>query len=278
MDDRRNGLASGQRARAAAAATARLVALPEMRAAFGRGAYVAGFVATRAEIDPADALDQVRANGAHVVLPRVTGPATVANVANVNAGARGSTPEARAPASVPAPITVQGGAPGPNVGAASGASARQDQAREDSARHDSAPEDWDVDDVRRQGGGRPRIRFHLAALSDLRPGRWGIQEPDAQCPEVRAADVAVMIVPGLAFDASGRRLGFGGGYYDEVLAGQGTGRPRLVVGLGYDFQVVDVCPADEHDARVDCVVTDARVIRCRKTDEDAGVTAGEVET
>jgi 5-formyltetrahydrofolate cyclo-ligase len=80
-------------------------------------------------------------------------------------------------------------------------------------------------------------------------------------------------VPGLAFDGRGNRLGFGGGYYDEWLAAAADRRPGLVVGLGYDFQVVDACPADERDARVDCVVTDARVIRCLDDDGGAGTLA-----
>ena len=106
------------------------------------------------------------------------------------------------------------------------------------------------------------LRLHLAASGDLRAGRYDIQEPDAGAPGVAPGDGAVMVVPGLAFDAAGRRLGFGGGYYDELLAGRATGQPPFVVGFGYDFQVVDTCPADERDVRVDCVVTEARVIQC----------------
>ena len=113
-------------------------------------------------------------------------------------------------------------------------------------------------------GGRPRLRLHLATgSSSLRPGRFGIPEPDAASLEVAAGEVALMIVPGLAFDRAGHRLGFGGGYYDELLRGEaGAPRPTFVIGLGYDFQLVDDCPANDRDARVDCVVTDARVVRC----------------
>lgn len=107
---------------------------------------------------------------------------------------------------------------------------------------------------------RPRLRFHLAGDDDLAPGRFGIPEPGAALPEVSMADIDVMIVPGLAFDQSGHRLGAGGGYYDEWLAQTATARP-LLVGLAYDFQMVDACPTDAHDQTVDCVVTDARVIR-----------------
>lgn len=118
----------------------------------------------------------------------------------------------------------------------------------------------------RVGSGVPRLRFHLATEQDLLPGRFGILEPKPSCPEVRPDEVAVMIVPGLAFDPAGHRLGFGGGYYDEALAGRALGGTPFVVGLGYDFQIVDACPADGRDARVDCIVTDARVIRCQGQD------------
>ena len=74
----------------------------------------------------------------------------------------------------------------------------------------------------------------------------------------------MLLVPGLAFDGQGRRLGYGGGYYDETvrrLRGRGTGRGFLV-GVGFDFQLIDHCPAGEGDVTIDCVVTDARVVRC----------------
>jgi 5-formyltetrahydrofolate cyclo-ligase len=119
-----------------------------------------------------------------------------------------------------------------------------------------------ADEVPAPGVGRPRLHFHVAGPGELQRGRFGILEPAATAPEVVADDIAVMLVPGLAFDARGRRLGFGGGYYDEWLIAAATRRPGAVVGLGYDFQVVDACPAGERDARVDCVVTEARVIRC----------------
>lgn len=107
---------------------------------------------------------------------------------------------------------------------------------------------------------RPRLRFHLADDADLRPGRFGIPAPGAEQAEVTADDIDLVLVPGLAFDANGGRLGFGGGYYDEFLEATAHKRP-CVVGLGYDFQVVDGCPTEPRDQRVDCVVTDARVLR-----------------
>jgi len=109
----------------------------------------------------------------------------------------------------------------------------------------------------------PRLRFHVAGAGELAPGRFGIPEPDPGLPEVAAGDIDLMLVPGLAFDAAGNRLGMGGGYYDEWLAQAGAARPRTF-GLAYDFQVVDGCPTEPADQTVDGVVTDARVLRAAR--------------
>jgi 5-formyltetrahydrofolate cyclo-ligase len=78
---------------------------------------------------------------------------------------------------------------------------------------------------------------------------------------VSIGQLDLVIVPGLAFDAQGGRLGFGGGYYDGALAAaRGAGRPALI-GLAYDFQIVDACPVGPGDLPVDLVVTEARVLR-----------------
>jgi 5-formyltetrahydrofolate cyclo-ligase len=116
----------------------------------------------------------------------------------------------------------------------------------------------------------PRLRFHRAAgPADLCDGPHGLTEPVASCPEVPIEEIDVMLVPGLAFDAAGRRLGQGGGYYDG--AGRdlrerrsAAGRPSsVIIGFAYDFQIVETCPADEHDVAVDLVVTEHRVLEAR---------------
>jgi 5-formyltetrahydrofolate cyclo-ligase len=111
--------------------------------------------------------------------------------------------------------------------------------------------------------GAPRLRFHrVPSAADLRPGAFGVNEPDAATPEVAADAIDVFVVPGLAFDHEGHRLGYGGGYYDELIAHVRSRAGRgLFVGLGFDFQLVERCPAGVGDAAVDLVVTDARVVR-----------------
>jgi 5-formyltetrahydrofolate cyclo-ligase len=107
----------------------------------------------------------------------------------------------------------------------------------------------------------PRLRFHLQeAATRLRTGRFGLTEPPETAAEIRAGALAAMIVPGLAFDAAGRRVGFGGGYYDGVIDEARAGG-ATIIGFAYDFQIVDRCPVGPDDRAVDLVVTDARVIR-----------------
>ena len=111
----------------------------------------------------------------------------------------------------------------------------------------------------------PRVEdqgLTLWAVSDpkreLTPGTWGIPEPIAGLRPVTAWDVDLFLLPGLAFDRAGRRLGYGGGYFDRLL----KGAPGFTVGIGFDFQVVDTVPAEPHDVRVDRVVTPSQNIRC----------------
>jgi 5-formyltetrahydrofolate cyclo-ligase len=109
----------------------------------------------------------------------------------------------------------------------------------------------------------PRLRFHTVATgAPLRIGRFGLSEPPEEAPEIGAGALAVVIVPGLAFDQAGRRVGFGGGYYDGVIDDARAGG-AAVIGFAYDFQIVDHCPAGPEDRAVDVVVTETRVIQAR---------------
>lgn len=93
-------------------------------------------------------------------------------------------------------------------------------------------------------------------LNELKPSALQIPEPpDVNSP---AVNPQIVIAPGLAFTQHGERLGRGGGYYDRYLA---RGKPKQVVGLAYDWQIVDHLPTDQHDQRVSMIVTPTRVIR-----------------
>ncbi|MFP4200625.1 MAG: 5-formyltetrahydrofolate cyclo-ligase [Clostridia bacterium] len=83
-------------------------------------------------------------------------------------------------------------------------------------------------------------------------GYRGIREPDSHAEDPRAMDV--IVVPGLAFDGRGYRVGYGGGYYDRLLSSLGSA--TTTVGLCYRFQMVDDLPTEAHDKPVDYVVTE----------------------
>jgi len=98
----------------------------------------------------------------------------------------------------------------------------------------------------------------IGSLGDLVPGFRGIRQPASRVP-AKAADIA--IVPGVAFDEQGRRLGYGGGFYDRYLEEIVAGVP--VIGLCFDAQVMEDVPVESHDRTVDILVTEKRVIRVR---------------
>jgi len=98
----------------------------------------------------------------------------------------------------------------------------------------------------------PRVN---RARRDLQPGVWGILEPRPdRCARVELDIVDIVLVPVLAFDARGRRLGYGGGYYDRLFGGL-TARPPLVAGA-FEAQMVAAVPVGAHDAPLDIVVTE----------------------
>jgi 5-formyltetrahydrofolate cyclo-ligase len=91
---------------------------------------------------------------------------------------------------------------------------------------------------------------------DLVPGVWDIPEPDpARCRRVEFAEVDFALVPALAVDRAGYRLGYGAGYFDRLLAGRGA-RPHCVTALPAAFIVANV-PHESHDVPVDRVVSEA---------------------
>ncbi|MEI8345398.1 MAG: 5-formyltetrahydrofolate cyclo-ligase [Candidatus Omnitrophota bacterium] len=88
---------------------------------------------------------------------------------------------------------------------------------------------------------------------DLEKSFRGIDEPVRRCPIVRPGSIDCAVVPGLAFDGEGRRLGRGGGYYDRLLPKL---RKAVKIGIGFSFQVVGRIPASGRDQKVDRVLTD----------------------
>ncbi len=98
--------------------------------------------------------------------------------------------------------------------------------------------------------------------ADLAPGFRGVREPLAgRRPEGRIDRLDVAVVPGVAFDRFGARLGYGGGHFDRLLARLSP--QTLVIGAAFDVQIVTKVPVEDHDQSVDLVVTPSRVLDCR---------------
>jgi len=95
------------------------------------------------------------------------------------------------------------------------------------------------------------MRFiYLSDLSKVEKGYSGIPEPVDDAPEADDP-TALVLMPGLAFDEEGHRIGYGGGFYDKFLAREPA---HPTVALCYDFQIVDDLPVDHYDIPVDCVL------------------------
>ena len=115
----------------------------------------------------------------------------------------------------------------------------------------------------------PRVNLQSRMLSlhrvcdlsiDLAPGYRGIPEPTTLCPAVAIDEIEWLLVPGVAFDVHGRRLGYGGGYYDRLLPLLPRTAPRIAG--AFEAQLVDEVPAAPHDLSVDLIVTEARIVEC----------------
>lgn len=108
--------------------------------------------------------------------------------------------------------------------------------------------------------------YRIGSLDDLVAGPRGLWEPDpSRTRPAEKGEVDLVVVPGIAFDRSGRRLGFGAGFYDRFLA---TVQSPSVA-LAFSLQVVDEVPSTEHDVPVDWIVTEGETIDCRPAREAA---------
>lgn len=91
----------------------------------------------------------------------------------------------------------------------------------------------------------------------LDPGPFGTAHPNPRAP---AATPDILLLPLIAFDKTGHRLGYGAGYYDRTIEALRAQRDVLVIGLAYDEQEIDAVPAGSHDQRLDAIITDARAL------------------
>jgi 5-formyltetrahydrofolate cyclo-ligase len=93
--------------------------------------------------------------------------------------------------------------------------------------------------------------------TDIVTGKFGVSEPLAACEEIPLNQFDLVLVPGLAFDTNGNRLGRGRGFYDRILAAASG----IKCGVAHDFQLLEKIPVEPHDARVDFIFTPNRCVR-----------------
>lgn len=108
--------------------------------------------------------------------------------------------------------------------------------------------------------GKGKLEMHFAVLDQLAPGSFGIPEPSADLPLARLEDIDIMLVPGLAFDITGNRLGYGKGFYDQLLASAKSQRQAPLIGISYDETLYSAIPTEAHDKRMDYIITPTRVV------------------
>ena len=112
-----------------------------------------------------------------------------------------------------------------------------------------------------QGKGKPLVFRAWKPGDEMAPAVWGIQEPLASSPQV-APDI--VLVPLLAFDVAGYRLGYGGGFYDRTLEGLRRLKTIVAIGIAYDEQRLDGVPHLDYDQPLDWVLTPSGPVKCAR--------------
>lgn len=121
---------------------------------------------------------------------------------------------------------------------------------------------WSTGNLERKQCAYPRINgdqltlCEVMKLTELQISRWSLREPaDLIANRRPLSEFDLVLVPGLAFTASGQRLGRGGGYYDRLFRLPTSG--PLKIGVSFAFQLLERLPIEPHDVAVDLVITDA---------------------
>lgn len=104
------------------------------------------------------------------------------------------------------------------------------------------------------------LLYPVDALSELYVGPYNILEPKPKHKPLQPKNLDLILIPGIAFDKKGYRIGYGGGFYDRLL--KKTNCPAI--GLAYEFQIIDNVPGEPNDVPVDMIVTEKRTIKIKK--------------
>lgn len=100
--------------------------------------------------------------------------------------------------------------------------------------------------------------YIIESMDQLKKGYFNILEPYDGCKKADLEDIDLVLMPGMAFDRKGGRIGYGGGFYDRFLMSMKRKVNRIA--LAYHFQVVDEVPVDWMDIRIDGIITDEEII------------------
>ncbi len=102
--------------------------------------------------------------------------------------------------------------------------------------------------------------YYINSLSDVSEGTYGIPEPTGINPAGYGREKSLCLVPGLAYDREGYRLGYGGGYYDRFL----SKFKGISIGLCYDACIADCLPHEETDRQVDIIITESKHMKIKE--------------
>jgi 5-formyltetrahydrofolate cyclo-ligase len=110
------------------------------------------------------------------------------------------------------------------------------------------------------GRGKPLLMRAWRWGEPLAEGVWGLRQPKAEAPEV---EPDILLVPLLAFDRAGHRIGYGAGHYDRTIAQLRARKAITAIGIAFAAQEVSTVPATAHDERLDLVLTEREVIETK---------------
>lgn len=102
--------------------------------------------------------------------------------------------------------------------------------------------------------GTRTLTFHEVTQDELVVAHFGIREPRADVPPIALDRIAAFVIPGLAFDRDGARIGWGFGHYDATLV---AAPGALRIGVAFDCQILDHVPRDAHDVAMNIIITEA---------------------
>lgn len=100
--------------------------------------------------------------------------------------------------------------------------------------------------------GRQMEFYEITSREDLEPGKFGILEPKKNCPIIKPEDAeCIAVIPGVAFDKKGNRIGYGGGYYDRYFADK---QGIYKIAAAFQMQIVPEIESEKFDIKMDCVI------------------------